>query len=124
METAVLNIASIPAILALVQLGKSFGIKGKWATLLAVALGVVLNVAVVFYGNEPWFIAVAAGLILGLSAAGLYDIAKTAAPNAAPPITEPTPELVPADASVGLDEIPSIDNSTYIARHTDPESTQ
>lgn len=75
---AVFTIATVPAILALVQLAKDFGLQGRWATLLAVVLGILLNVAVVFLGEEAWFQAAAAGLILGLSAAGLYDIAKVA----------------------------------------------
>lgn len=88
METIV-TIASIPAILALVQLAKSFGVTGKWSTLLAVVLGVVLQVADYAALGGPndmagWYQAVAIGLILGLSAAGLYDAAKTASGPPAP----------------------------------------
>lgn len=74
-----MTLATVPAILALVQLAKDLGLPGKAATLLAVALGVVLNVAVVFLGGESWFQAAAGGLLLGLSAAGLYDTAKISA---------------------------------------------
>lgn len=75
---AVMTLATVPAILALVQLAKDLGLRGHWALLLSVGLGVVLNVAVVFLGDTTWFQAVAAGLLLGLSAAGLYDTAKVA----------------------------------------------
>ena len=76
----VTTLATIPAILALVQLSKSFGISGKWATLLAVVLGVILQVAEYTVSGDVsasgWYQAAATGLILGLSAAGLYDTAK------------------------------------------------
>lgn len=76
---AVLTIATVPAILALVQLAKDLGLNGKGATVLAVVLGVLLNVAVTFLSQEVWFQAVAGGLLLGLSAAGVYDAAKLSA---------------------------------------------
>lgn len=78
----VMTLASIPAILALVQLGKSVGLSGKWSTLLAVVLGVALNVAQYALGDYGWYQAGASGLILGLSAAGLYDTARIASPTA------------------------------------------
>ena len=74
----VTTVATVPAILALVELAKSFGIKGKWATLLAVILGVFLNWSTWYFGDTAWYPVVATGLILGLSAAGLYDTAKRA----------------------------------------------
>ena len=80
MDTA-LTLASVPAILALVQLAKSLGLSGKWSTLVAVLLGVVLNVATYALGDFGWYQAGASGLILGLSAAGLYDAARIASPS-------------------------------------------
>ena len=85
MDTIV-TIASIPAILALVQLAKAFGVAGKWSTLLAVVLGVVLqagDAAFVSGASTPaeWWAAIGTGLILGLSAAGLYDAARIASPT-------------------------------------------
>ena len=53
----VMTLASIPAILALVQLAKSLGVKGKWNTLLAVVLGIVgpktINALEQHYGFTP-----------------------------------------------------------------------
>lgn len=77
------TLASIPAILALVQLAKTFGVQGKWSTLLAVLLGIVLQLgdaAFISGATTPadWYQAFGVGLILGLSAAGLYDTAKIA----------------------------------------------
>ena len=79
----VTTLATIPAILALVNLAKTWGVTGKWSALLAVILGLVLSLADYgFLTEDPltrsgWYIAAATGLILGLSAAGLYDVAAT-----------------------------------------------
>lgn len=80
---AVVTIATIPAILAVVQLAKNLGLRAAWNTLLAVVLGVVVQVIEYAVYAAPatsqgWYGAVASGLILGLSAAGLYDAAKIA----------------------------------------------
>lgn len=74
-------IATVPAILALVNLAKRFGVKGQWATLLAVVLGVVLNVADYAWHDAGWYGAATTGLILGLGAAGLYDVTDRDAPT-------------------------------------------
>lgn len=77
METAV-TLASVPAIMALVNLAKPFGVSGKWAALLAVVLGAALSAldAVATGGNL--YTATVTGCVLGLSAAGLYDTAQIA----------------------------------------------
>ena len=84
MDTA-LTLATVPAILAIVQLGKSLGLSGKWSALVAVLLGVLLSVATYTLGDLGWYQAAASGLILGLSAAGLYDAARIASPSADTP---------------------------------------
>lgn len=81
---------TVPAILALVNLAKEFGVRGKWSTGLAVVLGSCAQLAE--YGfmdaaHSPagWYQAGVTGLILGLSAAGLYDVAATVGAGVAPP---------------------------------------
>lgn len=98
----VTTVATVPAILALVELAKTLGVKGKWATLLAVVLGVFLNWSTWYFGDTAWYPVVATGLILGLSAAGLYDTAKRSADT----VTYTTlQEAQPVDAGqlVGVD---------------------
>ena len=85
------TIATIPAILALVNLAKTFGVTGKWSALLAVILGVAIQAAeygVTSTAQTPagWYGAIATGLVLGLSAAGLYDVARTVAPSDTAPL--------------------------------------
>lgn len=76
------TLLSVPAVLAIVQLGKDFGIKGKWALLAAVVVAIAVNLAAYYWSGSGAFNAVVTGLLLGLAAAGLYDAAKTAAPPA------------------------------------------
>lgn len=64
-------------ILALVNLGKEFGVKGKWATLLAVILGVLLALLDGLFAANALYSFVSSGLILGLTASGLYDVTTT-----------------------------------------------
>ena len=82
------TLATPLAVLALVELAKSLGIGGKAATALAVALGVILAVTDHLLAGSAAYGAVAQGLILGLSAAGLWDAAgrvgKQRAPEVAP----------------------------------------
>ncbi len=75
------TILSVPAVVAIVELLKSFGVAGKWALLAAVVVAVALNVADYLWATSGLYGAAVAGLLLGLAAAGLYDVAKTAAPT-------------------------------------------
>ena len=76
MTTGIVTIASIPAILALTNLAKSLGLSGKISALLAVVLGIALAVAQYELAGYGWYQAAVKGMILGLSAAGLYDVSK------------------------------------------------
>lgn len=69
-------LATIPAILALVNLAKKLHLKSDLALVLAVVLGVALNVADYYLSGNGAYQAAAQGLILGLSAAGLYDVSR------------------------------------------------
>lgn len=73
MET-ITTLATIPAILALVNLLKAQGLGSKHAMLAAVILGIALNIADFYLGAYGGFQAASTGLVLGLGAAGLYDV--------------------------------------------------
>lgn len=68
-------IATVPAIVALVNFFKKLGVKDKVALALAVVLGIVLSMAQYLWGESGLYVAAAQGLMLGLAAAGLYDLA-------------------------------------------------
>ena len=78
------TILSVPAVVAIVALLKSFGVSGKWALLAALVVAVALNVADYLWSASGLYAVVVSGLLTGLAAAGLYDVAQTAAPSEPP----------------------------------------
>ena len=84
MDTTVTDLATAPAVLALVTLAKDLGLPTKAAALAAVVLGVGLSVADHALAGSGAYSAAASGLILGLGAAGLYDTARIIAPDKKP----------------------------------------
>lgn len=75
---AITLIASIPAIVAIVNLAKRLGLTNQYALILSVVLGTVINTANFYLGANGGYQAAIEGLLIGLAAAGLYDTAKTA----------------------------------------------
>lgn len=73
MNTTVIFVLSVPAILAIVNLLKGVGLSGKWSALAAVLIAIALNVANFYLASVGAYQAAMQGMILGLSAAGLYD---------------------------------------------------
>ncbi len=71
-------LASIPAILGIINLLKGLGLPTKAAAPIAVALGVALSVSDLYFSALPVYEAISSGLLLGLGATGLYDVAKMA----------------------------------------------
>jgi hypothetical protein len=69
-------IASVPAIVALVNFGKRLGLNGEAPLVAAVVLGIAINVANFYLGAYPVYQEAVAGLMLGLAAAGLYDVTR------------------------------------------------
>jgi hypothetical protein len=68
----------------LVEFSKKLGAAGNLCIVLAVvyavALMLLVQLAAAFPLIEPWIKTVITGLIVGLSASGLYDLAKTFKP--------------------------------------------
>ncbi|MDO5534102.1 MAG: hypothetical protein Q4F65_05575 [Propionibacteriaceae bacterium] len=71
---AIVLLASVPAIVAVVNLAKRLGLNGEASLVLAVALGVAFALADHLWGDTGWYAATSSGLVLGLGAAGLYDV--------------------------------------------------
>jgi uncharacterized membrane protein YGL010W len=69
----VYNIAIIPLVLGLVELFKRAGVSAKYSPFVAVILGVLAGV---FYISSDIKEGVIIGLMLGLSASGLYSGTK------------------------------------------------
>ena len=84
MSTTLVALISVPGILALTNLIKSLGVPGKWSALVAVLLGVGLNAANYLLHDAGLWQAAQQGLIMGLGAAGLWDVTKTDSPGELP----------------------------------------
>ena len=67
-------IASVPGVVAVVNLLKKLGLSSKLALVAAVVVGIALNVGNYYLGGEGAYQAAATGLIIGLGAAGVYDL--------------------------------------------------
>lgn len=72
-----------PALLVvagLVEFSKKLGASGNLCVVLSVVFGVVVmllvQVAAAYPAIEPWIKTIFAGLVVGLAASGLYDLAK------------------------------------------------
>ena len=97
MDNIVVTVATIPAIIALVTLAKDLGIPSRLAPLLAVVLGIVMSLFDALANgvalDTPGLLATAGtGLILGLSASGLYDGASVIGKHRNARPSEPEPE--------------------------------
>lgn len=70
------TIATVPAIVAIVNFSKKLGIKGKASLAAAVVLGIAINVANYYLAANGGYQAAVSGLVLGLGAAGVWDVSK------------------------------------------------
>lgn len=72
------GIPVIAIIIGLVEYIKSWGLGSKYAALVAMSLGILASVTVqltvVYPGASPWVEAVVIGLVIGMSATGLYKV--------------------------------------------------
>lgn len=72
-------LAGVPAvgvIVGLVQLMKSMGFPSRYAGVLAVVLGLASSFAHTFYADSDLYRASVLGLMIGLSASGLWSTGK------------------------------------------------
>ena len=72
-----IEIATVPAVLALVNLLKKAGLPDAAAPVVSLVAG-VLAVFAAQHADAAWVKALSEGLILGLAAAGVYDVTKPA----------------------------------------------
>jgi len=77
MEFSVYGIGIIPVIIALVELFKRAGVPNRWLPLLALALGIVAGFVYLAPGDPAKSVLV--GIVMGLSAVGLFSGVKNTA---------------------------------------------
>jgi len=71
LETGVI----IAIIIGLVAVAKKLGLESKFAPVLALVLGVGINLVVKYLGAETGELVIS-GIVAGLSSMGLYDVGK------------------------------------------------
>lgn len=65
---------TVPAIVALTNLAKRTGLQSRWAPLVSVLAGVAVACGDAYSTGSGYLDAVARGIVLGLTASGLYDL--------------------------------------------------
>ena len=65
---------TVPAIVALTNLAKRTGLPARWAPLVSVMVGIAVACGDAYSTGAGYLDAVARGIILGLTASGLYDL--------------------------------------------------
>ncbi len=79
MERELGGVVIVPLIVGLVEMAKRLGLSSRYAALLALAIGLAISVGgwlAVQAGGRDLFDATLVGLALGLSASGLYSVAR------------------------------------------------
>lgn len=96
------TIATVPAVIALVTLLKKLGLPSKFGALAAVLLGVAVVLLDTLSSGRlvNWYELAATGIILGLSASGLYDGAKVIGAKSSSTVVEET-IIIEEDGPVG-----------------------
>ena len=62
-------------ILAIIQVIKKFGIMDRWIPVIAIGIGILINVLAKVIGLELWEL-ILGGLTAGLASCGLWDFGK------------------------------------------------
>ncbi|MDP2726561.1 MAG: hypothetical protein Q8P59_03365 [Dehalococcoidia bacterium] len=75
----VIGLAGVPFIAALVQVAKAWVAEDRYYPLLALAVGLILNIGIALARSGDLPTAVVLGLVAGLAASGLYSGGKTLA---------------------------------------------
>lgn len=78
MQEEILQIATVPATLAMVNLIKSFGLASKFAPAVSILVGILFSILGSWStGGTNISQVIITGIILGMSASGFYDASAT-----------------------------------------------
>lgn len=70
-------VATVPTVLALVNVCKRAGLPGHFAPAVAIGFGLVCQLLLWLAAGGSFWVAVVLGVLLGLSASGVHDITAT-----------------------------------------------
>ena len=93
----VVTLASPVAIVAIVNWLKALGINGRWATLAAVVVALLIGTAEMYLDSEI-YTQYSTFLMMGLAAAGFYDLSKNIGTAVSVPVAQ-------GDAAVGRTQV-------------------
>jgi hypothetical protein len=89
----IVTLSSPVAIVAIVNWLKALGVRGRWATLAAVAVALLIGTAEMYLDSEV-YAQCSTYLLMGLAAAGFYDLSKNVGTAVSVPVVQ-------GDAAVG-----------------------
>lgn len=92
---AVIALLVVPAVVGLINMLKAVGLATRWAGPVAVAIGLVVMLAYGVWGEHPLFTYALLGILIGLGAAGFYDLAKLLGTPDATVVVERSVDLDP-----------------------------
>ena len=95
----IVGLATPVAIIAIVNLLKRLGVNGMWSTVAAVVLGIGITLAETYMPGELYQ-TFARGVLLSLSASGLYDLRQGQAGAVTELSTFEEPEIQPMSVIV------------------------
>ena len=101
MNDIVMQIATVPTVLAVVTLAKDLGLPTRWAPMAAVVTGMLAQLYMGSITATAWPVSLAAGLMLGLAASGVYDAARISKVTQQPEV--PREELDNSNMSAGTE---------------------
>lgn len=74
--TEFVGLAAVPVIIGLVEVFKRWIADDRYYPLIALALGIIINVAIAYQTAGDYLLAVLVGIVAGLAASGLYSGGK------------------------------------------------
>lgn len=77
MFDSLIAVATVPTVVALVNVCKRAGLPAHFAPAVAVGFGLVCQLLLWLATGGSFWVAIVAGVLLGLSASGVHDIAST-----------------------------------------------
>ena len=89
----IITLSSPVAIVAIVNWLKALGIHDRWATLAAVVVALLIGTAEMYLDSEV-YTQYSTFLLMGLAAAGFYDLSKNIGTAVSVPVVTPPPAIV------------------------------
>lgn len=67
---------AVAVVIALVKIARETGLPSKFAPAVSLSLGIVTGLVMAYQNSDPWLAGAVAGIMVGASSCGLYDLGK------------------------------------------------